>query len=113
MIILHRRIKLFLERWYQPVNLVDEEDVAFLKIGQERRDISSFLNRRTGRAAQLSTHFVGDDVRERRLTQTWRARQQNMIERFFATQGRLHVDPQIIFGVTLADVFDQTSRAQR
>src|SRR5262249_38503441 len=44
--ILHRRIKDFLDRGTEPVNLIDEENVARLEIGEQRRKIARLCNHR-------------------------------------------------------------------
>ena len=38
--VLHRRIEDLLDRGVQPVDLVDEEDVAILEIGEERGEVA-------------------------------------------------------------------------
>ena len=38
--ILHGRIEDFLDRRIEPVNLVDEQDIALLEIGEERREVA-------------------------------------------------------------------------
>jgi hypothetical protein len=36
-VILHRRIEDLLDRWIEAMDLVDEEDIAFLEVGKDRR----------------------------------------------------------------------------
>ena len=80
--VLHRRIKLLFECRQQPMNLIDEEHVAFLQVRQQRRNVSRLFDRRPRRGTKLRAHFIRDDMRERRLAKTRRSGQQNMIERF-------------------------------
>src|SRR5438876_410120 len=70
--VFHRWIKLFFEGRQQPMDFINEKDVAFLKIRKQRRDVSRLFNSRPRSRAQLSAHFVRDDVRERGFSQTWR-----------------------------------------
>ena len=46
--ILHRRIEDFLDRGIEPVNFVDEEDVALFEIGEERRKVAGLRDHRAG-----------------------------------------------------------------
>ena len=62
---------------------------------------------------QLGAHFVGDDVCERGLAETRRAGEQHVIECFATIARGFHVDAQVLFDLPLADVFVDTSRAQR
>ena len=95
------------------MDLVDEKHVAFLQIGQQRGDVAGFLDCRTGSRTQLGAHFVRDDVGERRFAESWRAGQQNMVERFATSESGFHVNAQVLLDLTLADVFLDSSRAQR
>src|SRR5207253_9590320 len=69
-VVLHSWIKLFFERRNQTMNLINEEHVAFLQIGQQRRNVSRFFNGGSGRAAQLCTHLVSYDLRQRSFPQS-------------------------------------------
>ena len=40
--VLHRRVEVLLDRLGDPVDLVDEEDVAFLEIGEQARQVAAF-----------------------------------------------------------------------
>src|ERR1041385_2381109 len=113
LIVFHRRIKLLFQCGKQAMNLVDEEHVTFLKVGQQRCDVAGFLDRRTGRGFQLGAHFVRDDVGERRLTQTWWSSEQHVIECFAASARGFHVNAQVLFYLTLSDVLFDASGAQR
>ena len=44
--ILHRWIKIFLDRFLQTMNLVNEQEISFLKIRQQPCKIARLLNRR-------------------------------------------------------------------
>ena len=63
------------------VNLVDEEDVALLQVGEERGEVAGLLDDGAGGRAQLRAHLVGDDDGERGLAQSGRPRQEHMVER--------------------------------
>src|ERR1041384_7672190 len=95
------------------MNLVDEEHVAFLKVGQQGSDIAGLLNRWTGSRSQLRAHLVRDDVCECRLAQTRWTSEQHVVECFATIARGLHVDTKILLALALADVFMDASWAQR
>ena len=71
--ILHRRVKDFLNRRSQPVNLVDEQNVMWLQVGQQRRQIARARNHRPGRGAKPDSQLARDDLRQRGLAEPRRA----------------------------------------
>ena len=79
-VILHRRIEIFFDRRLQPVNLVDEEDVAFFQAGQQSREFARFLDHWPTGVLHTHAHRVGDDMGERRLAEPWRSTQQDVLE---------------------------------
>ena len=98
----------------EPVNLVDEKHVAFLqRIRQDRREVAGLLDRRPRGHADAHPEFVGDDVRERRLAQPWRAEEQRVIERLAPAFGRLEVHTELVLELFLADVLGQGLGPQR
>ena len=113
LIVFHCRIEFFFERGKQAMNLIDEKDVAFLQFCQQGRDVAGFLDSWTSGRSQLGAHFVGDDVGERGLAQAGRAGQQHVIESFAAAARGLHIHAQVLFDLTLPDVFVDACRAQR
>ena len=94
--ILHRRIEDFFDRRRQAMDLVDEQNVARLEIGQERGEIAGALDDRAGGGAELDAQLARDDLRQRRLAETGRAREQHVIERLAALLGRRDEDAQIV-----------------
>ena len=111
--ILHRRVQALLDDRQQAVDLVDEQDVAFLQRRQDARQIAFALQRRPGRHAHLGSHFIRQQIRERRLPQTRRTRQKDMVERVAAAPGRLHVHRQVVDDFSLPDELVETPRAKR
>ena len=78
--VLHRRIERLLDDAVQAMDLVDEEHVAALEVGEDRREVARPLEHRTRGAANGDAHLVRDDVRERRLAETGRAVEQHVVE---------------------------------
>ena len=82
--ILHRRIENLLDRRRQAMDLVDEQHVARLEIGEERRQIAGALDDRAGGRAEADAQLARDDLRQGRLAEARRPEQQHMIERLAA-----------------------------
>src|SRR5688500_9819564 len=95
------------------MELVDEEQVAFLSAGKQGRNVAGSFGRRTGRRVQIRAHRGGDDVCESGFAEAWWSSQQHVIERFATVSRRLHVDAQVFFDLPLPDVLLDTRRTQR
>ena len=52
------------------MDLVDEQDVAVLQIGEQSGKIARLGDHRPGGGAKADAHFPGDDLRQRRLAQS-------------------------------------------
>ena len=77
--VLHRQIEHLLGGAREAVDLVDEEDIPFLKAGENRREVPRVLDRGAGGQAQGCAHLGCDNHRERRLTQSRRTRQEDVV----------------------------------
>ena len=82
--VLHRRIEHFLDRRLQAVDLVDEQDVAGLQVGQDRGEVAGALDHRPGGGAEADAQLARDDLRQRGLAQAGRAVQQHVVQRLAA-----------------------------
>ena len=87
--IFHRRVEDFFDCRLQPVDFVDEQHVARLQIGQDRRQITGPLDHRPGRRAKPNPELARDDLRQSRFAQTGRAMQQHVIQSLTAVFRRL------------------------
>ena len=90
--VLHRRIEDLLDRRIEPVDLVDEQHVARLEIGEQRREIAGLGDHRPGGGAEIDAQFARDDLRQRGLAEAGRADEQHVVERFVARPRRLDED---------------------
>ena len=90
--ILHRRIEDLLDRRRQAVDLVDEQHVARLQVGQQRREVAGALDHRARGGAEPDPHLARDDLRQGGLAEPRRAGKQHMVERLAAGLGRLDED---------------------
>ena len=95
LIVLHRRIEHLLDHRAQAMDLIDEQHVARLQIGQDRRQVAGPLQHRTGGLAQVDAQLGGDDVRQRGLAQARRTEDQHVIERLGAHARRVDEDRQL------------------
>src|SRR6516225_1126018 len=71
--ILHRRIEDFLDSGVQPVNFVDEEDIALVKRSELGGKIAGLGNDRPRSRMECDAEFARDDLRQGRLSKPWRA----------------------------------------
>ena len=79
--ILHRRIEDLLDRRREAVDLVDEQHVARLQVGEQRGEIAGALDHRPGGGAEADAQLARDDLRQRRLAEAGRAVEQHVVER--------------------------------
>src|SRR4026207_2355342 len=61
-VVLERRVEDLLDRTREPVDLVDEEDLALSEPGQDRRHVTLSLERGPGDRAQPDTQLPPDEV---------------------------------------------------
>ena len=80
-VVLHRRVEDLLHRAVQPVDLVDEQDVALLERGQDRGEVAGPLDRRARGVLHVDAEFARDDRGEGRLAEPGRAVQEDVIGR--------------------------------
>ena len=86
--VLHRRVERLLHRAVEAVHLVDEEHVAFVEAGEDRREHALVLERRTAGEPHVDAHLDGDDLRERGLAEAGWSVQQHVVERVAALFAR-------------------------
>ncbi len=82
--VLEGRVEDLLDRRPEAVDLVHEQDVPRLQVGEDRRQIPGALEHRPGGGAQRRIHLLGQDVRQRRLAEPGRSEEQHMVERLAA-----------------------------
>ena len=83
------------------MDLIDEEHVAFLKIGQHPGQITCLIDLRPTRDVDLRSDRGGNDVGQARFPQTRRATQKDVPQGVPAALGRLHHEHQTIFHLLL------------
>ena len=95
------------------MDLIHKQDVIFLQVGQQRRQIAGLFDGRAGGNAHIHAHLVCDDGGHRRLAQTRRAVEQHVVERLTAQACCVNADLQVFLRFFLSGVILQQPRAQR
>jgi hypothetical protein len=95
------------------VDLVDEQDVVLLQVGQQRRQVLGFFQHRPAGLAQVDAELVRDDVAQRGLAQPRRAEQQHVVQRLVALAGGADEDLQLLAHLDLAHVLVEQLGPQR
>src|SRR6185436_16758647 len=111
--IFHRGIEMFLHRWAQPMDLVNEENVALFQVCQQRGELSGLCNHRPRRGAKPNAELARDDLRQRGLAEAGGAYEQHVIQRLVALARGLDEDREILARLRLSDEFGQYLRPQR
>lgn len=79
------------------MDLIDEEDIAFIEIGQYCCEVAGFFDHWAGCTAQLRAKLACNDSCQRRLTQAGRTVEQHMIEGVSPGLGSLDEDVEVLF----------------
>src|SRR6185369_8112665 len=85
------------------MDLVDEEDVAVLKVRQQRRKVARLGDHRTGRGPESDAHLAREDAGERRFAEPWRAMKEDVVECLAAALRCIDEHAQVLAGRLLAD----------
>ncbi|MFK4561491.1 hypothetical protein ABIF95_004021 [Bradyrhizobium ottawaense] len=85
------------------MDLVDEEHVALLEIGQQRGEIAGLGDDGTRRGAKADTELLRHDLRQRGLAEARGTYEQHVIQRLAALAGRLDEDREVLARLLLAD----------
>ena len=95
------------------MDLVDEQDVAVLEVGEQGGKVARLGDDRARGGAKADAHLARQDRRKRGLAQARRPVQQDMVERLAAALGGADEHAQILARRLLADEFVEAFRAQR
>ena len=101
--ILHRRVEDLLDRPVEPVDLVDEQHVSELQVGEDGGHVRLALQGRPGRGHDVDAHLRRDDVGQRGLAQSRRAGEQHVVQRLPARERRLDEDLELLAQHRLPD----------
>lgn len=84
--------------------LIDEEDVAFLEVGEDGGEIPCTVDGGTRGRAYLDAHLVCDDAGERRLAEARWPREEQVVECLATHACGLDENGEIVLDTTLAKV---------
>ena len=95
------------------MDLVDEEHVALVERGEDRREVAGALHRGSARVADVHLELAGDDRGEGGLAEAGRAEQQDVVGCLPSLPRRLEQDREVVLDVDLADVLAEAARPER
>ena len=101
--VLHGRVEDLLDRPRQAMDLVDEQHVAVVEVGEDGGEVAGALERGTAGDPQADVHLGGDDSRQRGLAQAGRAREQQVVGGLAATARGAEQDLEVLLEPRLAD----------
>ncbi len=102
--ILHRRVEKLFHDAAEAMHLVNEEDVALFERRQYADEILGLLQCRTAGRTKVRAQLARDQSGKRRLTQSRRSVEEDVLERFPAPLGGVDGDAQIFDDAFLTDV---------
>ena len=100
--VLHGWIQDLLDDMAEPMDLVDEQDVALAQAGEDRGEIARALDGRSRCGADLCPDLRGDNICKGRLAEARRAVQQDVIDRLGPMACRIEEDGQVLLDALLA-----------
>ena len=104
-VVLHRWVKDLLDLGTEPVYLIDEEDLSLGETREERDDIRLLLDRRATGWFDRGCHLVCDDRRDSGFPESRRSVKEDMFEGLFADFCWLYSDCEMLFHLSLPDIF--------
>ena len=94
------------------MNLVNEQHVSGVQVGENGGQVAGALNGRAGGDADVLAHFGGHNAGQGGFAKARRAVEQHVIQRVVAGQRRLNVDAQAVLHGLLAHIIPQGVGAQ-
>ena len=110
--ILHCRIEYLLHLTVQTMNLIHKKDISLLKVIQNGRHLSGFLDCRSGGHLHMSSHLIGNDSGQSSLTQTRRTVKKDVIQCIMPLFGSFYIYFECILGFFLTNVFIKSLRTE-
>ena len=111
--VLHRGVEVFFDGFRDAVDFVDEEEVAFLEVGEESGEVAGFFDDGAGGDADGFAEFVAEDEGERGFAKAGRSAEEDVVEGFAAAFGGTNHDLEAFDGFGLAGEVGERERAQR
>ena len=111
-VVFHGRVEIFLHHRTQAVYLVNKQHIVRLQAGKDPRQVARLVEHRPRCNLKPHSQFVGNDVRQCSLSQSGRAVQQHMVQRFAAQACRLYKNAQVVHHLILSAEVLKGKRAQ-
>ena len=112
-VVLHRGIEILLDRRLEPMDFVDEKDVALFQAREQSGQLARLFDHRSARVLDVHAHRVRDDVGERRLPEAGRSAEQDVLEHVAALLRRFDQDLESFTDLHLAGELAEHRRPQR
>ena len=110
--VLHRGVEILLDGLGHAVDLVDEDDVAGLKGGEQAGEVARLGEDWAGGGLDAHAHGVAEDVGEGCLAETGGTGEEDVVERLAAVLGGLHGELESVADLPLADEVGELLRAE-
>jgi hypothetical protein len=94
------------------VDLVDEQHVALVELGEDRGEVAGALDRRPAGDVQVHPHLGGDDVRQGRLAQPRWTGEEQVVSGLPTPASGLEHDRQVLLQLALADEVGEQAGSQ-
>ena len=101
--VLHGRVEDLLDRAGQAVDLVDEQHVAVVELGDDGREVAGPLEGRARGDVDPDAHLGRDDAGQAGLAEAGRPGQQEVVGGLAPPAGRLQDDREVLLQLGLAD----------
>ena len=111
LIVFHCRIKDFFNSRIEPVDLVNEKNVALFQICEQSGEVPRFRNDRTGGRAEVHTKFARHDLGKGCFAEPGRPNEQDVVQSFPTRLGRTYEHLQVCTGLRLTDEVIKRLRA--
>ncbi len=111
--VFHGRIEDLLHRRRQAMDLVDEQDVPRLEVGEDGGQVARLGQHRAGGRAEIHPELAGDDLGQGGLAEPRGPEQQHVVERLAAAPRRLDEHLEVGLGLLLAHELGQGLRPKR
>jgi hypothetical protein len=110
--ILHGRIEKFLDHLRQAVHFIDKENISPFQMGENADQISALLNGGAGGGHNVNSHFLSDDMGERRFPKPRRGMKEDVVQWLSPFLGSPDRNIEGLYDLTLTDIFSELSGPQ-
>jgi len=112
LIILERGVELFFHDGLEAMDLVEEEDLFGLEVGEDGGHVALDLQGGAGRLLKTDVELIRNDRREGGFAEAGRSEEEDVVERLAARFGGLERNGQLLFRFGLADELGEALGAQ-